>query len=163
MSPESPREKRQEAPSQRRRSVIVALGLACFVAALLVLETTLRLPRVQSTVVTERTDYPGPPPTAAPSPRQAPPPSVTQQAAPTDPQQSDDGAADDAQLLIAETLLKNGDEKAAAAIYKKLLQSGPRRGVAAQRLGMLYTKQGEYALAGEMYRESARILRESRP
>lgn len=163
MSPERPPEKRQDASFQRRRGVIVALGLACFVAALLVLETTLRLPQVQSTVVTEHTVSPAPPPGRPVPPTTAPSPPVTQRVAPPNPQKSDDGAADDAQLLIAETLLKNGDEKAATAIYKKLLQSGPRRGVAAQRLGMLYTKQGEYALAGEMYRESARILREPRP
>jgi len=145
------------------RRIIIGAALACYAAALIITASAVSLPVPAPTA----TVSPAAPavaivPPLSPS-RPEPPVAEVAKVAPPLPVDSPAAAIpseEDTLLQLAEKSHQAGDLKKAEATYWLLLQRKQYRNIAAQRLGKLYYDAEDYRRAGEMYRESAKALRE---
>lgn len=143
------------------RGIITGIAVLCYAAAFVIAAAALSLPVGKPTAKSPR---------GMPAAAQAPPPppasgstkaNDTKKAAstPAPPPVAATAPEELALLQLAQKFQQVGDLKKAEAIYLRLLRKGNHRDTAAQRLGDLYSKAGDYRRAEEMYRESARVVR----
>lgn len=145
------------------RGIIIGLSVVCYTVALIITVTAVGVPIPQSPLIPTRT-IPTAPEAPPPSPSQPEPKAVDQaKSVPSPPPHAPvvkQASEADTLLQLAQKSEKAGDPKRTEAIYLMLLKNDAYREVAAQRLGKLYFKAGDYRRAEEMYRESARVLRD---
>lgn len=150
-----------------KRGMIIGCAVTCYGAALVIGAAAARLP-----VLRTATGVPAAPakakadsgPSLPGTPRAAPPiddtrksvtaPSTRQAAVSDNPRWEQD------LFFLAQRQRQSGDVKGAEKTYRRLLRQGSRRDEAARKLGEIYALTGAYRQAEEMYRESARILKE---
>lgn len=70
------------------------------------------------------------------------------------------GEEEEGWLKLAEEYQQVGDVARAEELYRRILERGRHRGLAALALGDLYTAHGDYQRAGDYYRESKRLFQE---
>jgi tetratricopeptide (TPR) repeat protein len=146
------------------RRVIIGAAIACYAAALIISAAALGVP-VSNPAVSLPHRLPAAtltPPREATAPGAALVPETKTPPTPATPATvGNEPSEEDSLLLLAEQTRLAGDQKKTKAIYLRLLRDGKHRDLAAQRLGDLYFDAGEFRRAEELYRESARLLRES--
>jgi tetratricopeptide (TPR) repeat protein len=140
------------------RRAIIGAAIACYAAALIISAAALGVP-VSSPAV--NLPHRMPATTQAP-PREAAAPgaALVPETKTTPTPVGNEPSEEDSLLLLAQKNQLAGDLNKTKAIYLLLLREGKHRDLAAQRLGDLYFDAGEFRRAEELYRESARLLRE---
>lgn len=143
------------------RGIITGIAVLCYAAAFFIAAAALSLPGAKPTAQ----DTKGMPAAVQPPPAlPAPGPTIanetkTTPSTPTHSPVATTAPEELALLQLAQKFQQVDDLKKAEAIYLRLLRKGNHRDTAAQRLGDLYSKVGDYRRAEEMYRESARVIR----
>jgi len=144
------------------RGTIFGIAVICYLAALIITLSAVGLPVPKP--ATSNTPLAS---TAAGVPLRSlsAKPADVDVAEPTPPQPTPapltlDIPKEDSLLELAQAYQRGGDLKKAETTYLLLLKKDNYQDIAALRLGELYFKAGDYRRAEEMYRESARVLRE---
>ncbi|MHB8837022.1 MAG: tetratricopeptide repeat protein [Candidatus Methylomirabilia bacterium] len=144
------------------RGLIIGIAALCYAAAVLIAAAAAGLPAAHSTANVSRTVQPkAPVPLLPPDTPQAVVVTEAAPAPPTRTREAEVTSEEDPLLQLAQQSQQSGDLKKAEEMFLLLLRKDKYRVLAAQRLGKLYFDAGDYPRAGQMYRESARVLREA--